>query len=73
MAEVLHRLGQLYYDRQRYPEALDSWLQAFVHDRRLGHDERELLKEKIDHLVQDQHLESTYKELCQTLGIGDGI
>jgi len=65
----LNRLGQLYRDRQRYSEALDAWMQAFARDRRIGHVEREHLKEKIDLLVQEQHLESQFMELCQKLEI----
>lgn len=64
-----HRLGQLYYERQRYAAALENWTQAYVHDRRLGHPDRERLKEKIDLLVQEQHLENAYAEQCQKLGI----
>ncbi|HEY3992143.1 MAG TPA: tetratricopeptide repeat protein [Ktedonobacteraceae bacterium] len=65
----LNRLGQMYRERQRYPEALEAWMQAYVYDRRIGHSERELLKEKIDLLVQEQHLESSHADLCQKLGM----
>ncbi|HEX7737328.1 MAG TPA: tetratricopeptide repeat protein [Ktedonobacteraceae bacterium] len=65
---LLHRLGQLYRDQQRYSEALASWVQALTHDRRLGHRDRENLKEKIDLLVQEQHLENNYAELSLKQG-----
>ena len=66
---ALHRLGHMYRDRQRYPEALDVWTQAYAYDRRVGHSEREHLKEKIDLLVQEYQLEGDYASLCQKLGI----
>lgn len=59
---VLHRLGQLYFDLYRYPEALSTWHEAYILDKRLGHPEREALKTKIDHLVADQHLEHLLTE-----------
>ncbi|HEY1351487.1 MAG TPA: tetratricopeptide repeat protein [Ktedonobacteraceae bacterium] len=62
---VLHRLGQLHYDQQRYPQALQAWAQALAYDQRVGHPEREALKARIAHLVQEQHLESAYAQLCQ--------
>lgn len=65
---ALHRLGQLYYDKHHYAEALDAWMQSLTYDQRVGHSEREELKGKIDHLVQEQHLESTYAELYQPQG-----
>src|SRR5579885_818383 len=67
---ALHRLGQLRYDQQRYPEALEAWVQAVAHDRRIGHPAREELKARIDHLVREQHLEDTYAQLSQKQGIG---
>jgi tetratricopeptide (TPR) repeat protein len=66
---TLHRLGQLHYDQQRYPQALNAWVQALAHDRRAGHPGREDLKARIDRLVQEQHLESIYAQLCQGPGI----
>lgn len=66
---VLHRLGQLSYERQRYPAALEMWLRALAYDRRIGHNEREPLKKQIDLFVQEQHLENLYTELCQKLGL----
>lgn len=68
---VLHRLGQMYRERQRYPAALDAWIRAFAYDRRLGQRERASLKEQIDLLVQEQHLENNYIQLCSELGIRD--
>ncbi len=54
---ALHRLGQLYYEQQRYKATLEAWKQALTHDRRLGHPERESLREKIEQLVREQKLE----------------
>lgn len=62
---ALHRLGQLYYEQQQYTRTLEAWMQAFVYDRRIGHPERKTLSERIDRLVQEQHLESVYAELSQ--------
>jgi tetratricopeptide (TPR) repeat protein len=69
---TLHHLGQLYYEQQNYQETLDTWLQALTSDRRIGHPAREHLKVKIDQLVQEQHLESLYTELCQKQGLEIG-
>jgi tetratricopeptide (TPR) repeat protein len=66
---TLHRLGQLYYDQQRYPQALDVWVQALAHDRRVGYPGRADLKARIDRLVQEHHLENMYAQLCQEPGI----
>jgi tetratricopeptide (TPR) repeat protein len=68
---ALHHLGQLYYEQQNYPGTLETWVQAFACDRRVGHSERVALKERIDHLVQQQQLEQVYTELCQKQGIGE--
>lgn len=65
----LHRLGHLYSDQQRHTQALEAWMQALAHDRRIGHVERADLRAKIDRLVAEQHLEDTYQELCQQQGL----
>jgi tetratricopeptide (TPR) repeat protein len=66
---ALRRLGLFFYEQQLYAPALDLWLQAFAHDRRVGHADRAALKAKIDQLVHEQHLEQTCQELCQNYGI----
>jgi tetratricopeptide (TPR) repeat protein len=66
---TLDHLGQLRYEQQNYPAALEAWMQALSHDRRIGHPERERLREKLERLVQEQHLENIYAELCQQQGI----
>lgn len=68
---VLRRLGQLSYERQQYPETLDAWLQAYIYDRRHGHPDRQTLKESLTSLVQEQHLEQVYADLCEKQGIDE--
>ena len=60
---ALHRLGQLHYEQQQYLPALQAWQQSLTYDRRLGHPEREHLREKIEQLVREQGLESEYAAL----------
>ncbi len=66
---VLHHQGELYQIQGKYHEALVAWLQAFVQDHRLGHPERESLKERIDTLVTEHSLQEVYAELCETYGL----
>ena len=62
---ALRRQGQLYYEQGRYAATLDVWMQAVEYDRRIGHSDREDLKEKIMQMVQEQHLEDAYIKLRQ--------
>lgn len=62
---LLHHQGELYIMQGKYPEALDVWVQALAQDRRLGHPERESLKESIDSLVTEHSLQEVYAELCK--------
>ncbi len=66
---ALRRLGQLRSSQHDYAAALDFWLQASIHDRRLGHPELTALKEKIHFLVHEQHLETVFAQRCQEYGI----
>ena len=52
-----------------YREALTTWVQAYAEDRRLGHPDREALKEMIDALVAEYELQELYTELCDQYGI----
>jgi tetratricopeptide (TPR) repeat protein len=66
---VLHHQGELYHIQGKYHEALGVWVQAFAQDRRLGHSERESLKDRIDALVAEHNLQEIYAELCKQYGI----
>ncbi len=67
---VLHRQGELYQSQSKYQEALSTWVQAYIEDRRLGHPDRESLKVKIDSLVTKHDLQEFYADLCKQYGIG---
>jgi tetratricopeptide (TPR) repeat protein len=66
---ILHHQGELYTMQGKYPEALDAWVQAFAQDSRLGHPERESLKDRIDALVTEHSLQEVYARLCKLYGI----
>jgi hypothetical protein len=42
---------------------------ALALDQRLGHSVRVDLQKKVDDLVPEQHLEETYRELCEQYGL----
>jgi len=44
-------------------------VQAYAEDRRIGHPDREALKEKIDVLVAGHELQEVYAELCERYGM----
>jgi tetratricopeptide (TPR) repeat protein len=62
---ILRHQGELYEEQGKYREALSTWVQAYFEDRRIGHPEREALKEKIDLLVAEHELQEAYVELCE--------
>ncbi len=66
---ILHHQGELYHIQGKYHEALDAWVQAFAQDSRLGHPERESLKDRIDALVTEHNLQEVYAELCKQYGM----
>ena len=66
---VLHRQAELYQNQGKYREALSAWVQAYVEDQRIGHPDRETLKEKIDILVASHDLQEYYIELQEQYGI----
>jgi tetratricopeptide (TPR) repeat protein len=66
---ILHRQGELYQNQGKYREALDAWVQSFVQDRRVGHPDRESLKERIDALVAVHDLQEAFAELCKQYGM----
>ena len=66
---VLHRQGELYQKQGKYREALSTLVQAYVEDQRIGHPDREALKEKIDILVASYDLQEFYIELQEQYGI----
>jgi tetratricopeptide (TPR) repeat protein len=66
---ILHRQGELYQIQGKYREALDAWMQAFVQDRRVGHPDREALKERMDALVAEHDLQEVYAELRRQYGM----
>ena len=59
----------MYQNQGKYREALSTWVQAYVEDRRIGHPDREELKGKIDTLVAEHELQEVYAELCERHGI----
>ncbi len=65
---VLHHQGELHFIQGQYIEALAAWVQALAQDRRMGHPDRQVLQDKINTLVAEQHLEETYAELCKQHG-----
>jgi hypothetical protein len=65
---ILHRQGELYQMQGNYQEALVAWVQAFALDSRLGHPERELLRDKIEALVTEHSLQVGYADLCKQYG-----
>jgi len=67
---VLHHLGELRNAQGQYHEALAAWVQALAQDHRLGHPAREALKESINGLVAEQHMEEAYAGLCKQYGVG---
>ena len=66
---MLHRQGDLYLLQGQYREALESWIQALALDHRMDHPERTSTEDKVKKLVQEQHLEETYTELCKRYGL----
>jgi len=66
---ILHRQGELYYIREKYQEALTTWVQAYAEDQRQGHPDRESLKDKIEALVENHGLQKMYEELVERLDI----
>ena len=66
---ILHRQGELYQNQGKLREALAAWVQAYVQDRRVGHPDREALKERIEALVAEHELQEVYAELCERYGI----
>ena len=66
---MLHRQAELYQNQGKYREALSTWVQAYVEDQRIGHPDRETLKEKIDILVASHDLQEYYIELQEQYGI----
>ena len=66
---ILRHQGDLYQNQGKYREALSTWVQAYVEDRRIGHPDREQLKEKIDTLVAEHELHEVYAEHCEQHGI----
>jgi tetratricopeptide (TPR) repeat protein len=66
---ILHRQGELYQSQGKYREALATWVQAYVGDRRVGHPDREALKERMDALVVKHELQEYYAELCERYGM----
>jgi hypothetical protein len=53
----------------KYREALTTLVQAYVEDGRIGHPDREALKEKIDALAAEHELQEHYTELSDRYGI----
>jgi tetratricopeptide (TPR) repeat protein len=66
---ILHRQGVLYQIQGKYREALAAWFQAFVQDRRVGHSDREALKERMDALVVVHNLQEDLAELRKQYGM----
>jgi len=66
---ILRHLGELNQMQGKYREALTTLVQAYAEDRRIGHPDREALKEKIDALVAEHELQELYTELCKRYGI----
>jgi DNA-binding NarL/FixJ family response regulator len=57
---ILHRQGELYQIQGKYREALEAWVQAYIQDRRVGHPDRESLKERIDALVAEHDFQQAF-------------
>jgi len=66
---ILRHQGELYQNQAKYREALSTWVQAYVEDRRVGHSDRETLKVKIDACVAEHDLQEVYVELCEQYNI----
>jgi tetratricopeptide (TPR) repeat protein len=66
---LLRHQGELYQMQGKYREALTALVQAYAEDRRIGHPDRETLKEKIDALAAEHELQELYTELCDQYGI----
>jgi len=69
LCAVLRRQGLLKVAQQRYPEALEYWVKALEHDKRLGHPVRTHLETDLQNLVAEHHLEETYSELRRSHGL----
>ncbi|HLJ36271.1 MAG TPA: tetratricopeptide repeat protein, partial [Ktedonobacteraceae bacterium] len=69
LCAVLRRMGRLKEAQQRYPEALEYWVKALEHDKRLGHPVRTHLESELEKLVTEQQLEELYKELRRSHGL----
>ena len=53
----------------KYHEALDVWVQAFIRDHRVGHPDRQSLKERMDALVFEHDLRDDLDELRKQYGM----
>lgn len=69
LCAVLRRQGLLKVAQQRYAEALEYWVKALEHDKRLGHPARTHLESELQNLVTEHQLEEAYDELRRSHGL----
>ncbi|HLX41065.1 MAG TPA: tetratricopeptide repeat protein, partial [Ktedonobacteraceae bacterium] len=69
LCAVLRRQGLLKIAQRRYLEALEYWVKALEHDKRLGHPARTHHENELENLVNEHHLEEAYAELRRSHGL----
>jgi hypothetical protein len=68
-ANALERQGTLQMGQERYHEALDSWVRALSLDTHLPEAQQHQLRQKIDTLVAERHLEDEYRVCRERCGL----